>query len=71
MRSQMETMVDEMYHDGIKLDQALKEFERRYIEAALDRTRGNRTTGEDARDSSQHSRSQDPPSPSSLLKEAR
>jgi len=39
----METMVDEMYHDGIKLDQALKEFERRYIEAALDRTRGNRS----------------------------
>ena len=39
----METMVDEMYHDGIKLDQALKEFQRRYIEAALERTRGNRS----------------------------
>jgi DNA-binding NtrC family response regulator len=39
----METVVDEMYHDGIKLDQTLKEFERRNIEAALNRTRGNRS----------------------------
>jgi len=43
MRSKMKTRVDEMYHDGIKLNQALKEFERRYIEAALDRSRGNRS----------------------------
>jgi len=43
MRSKMETMVDEMYHDGIKLNQALREFERRYIEAALGRSRGNRS----------------------------
>ncbi len=43
MRSKMETMVDEMYHNGVRLNQALKEFERRYIEVALDRSRGNRS----------------------------
>jgi DNA-binding NtrC family response regulator len=43
MRSKMETMVDEMSHDGIKLNQALKEVERRCIEAALNRGRGNRS----------------------------
>jgi len=43
MRSKMETMVDAMYHDGVKHNQALKEFERRHIEAALDRSRGNRS----------------------------
>jgi DNA-binding NtrC family response regulator len=41
--NKLQAVVDELYRSGIKLDQALREFERRYIEAALDGSRGNRT----------------------------
>ena len=43
MTNNLQAVVDELYRSGIRLDQALKEFERRYIEAALDGSRGNRT----------------------------
>lgn len=43
MTNKLQAVVDELYRSGIKLDQALREFERRYIEAALDGSRGNRT----------------------------
>ena len=43
MSNKLQAVVDELYRGGIKLDQALREFERRYIEAALDGNRGNRT----------------------------
>jgi DNA-binding NtrC family response regulator len=41
--NRMQALVEELYRSGIKLEQALREFERRYIEAALDGSRGNRT----------------------------
>jgi len=41
--NKLQAVVDELFRSGIRLDQALKEFERRYIEAALDGSRGNRT----------------------------
>ncbi len=43
MTSKLQSVVDELYRSGIKLEQALREFERRYIEAALAGSRGNRT----------------------------
>ena len=43
MNNRLQAVVDELYRSGIKLDQALKEFEKRYIEAALAGNRGNRT----------------------------
>lgn len=36
-------MVEEMFGSGIRLDQAVREFERRYIAAALEQARGNRS----------------------------
>ena len=43
MTNKLQAVVDELYRSGIKMDQALREFERRYIEAALEGNRGNRT----------------------------
>ena len=43
MTNKLQAVVDELYRSGIRLDQALREFERRYIEVALDGSRGNRT----------------------------
>ncbi len=43
MNKKLQAMVEEMFGSGIKLGQALKEFERRYIEEALNRSRGNQT----------------------------
>ncbi len=43
MTNRMQALVDELYMSGIKLEQALREFEKRYIEAALHGSRGNRT----------------------------
>lgn len=43
MNNKLQAVVDELYRSGIKLDQALKEFEKRYIEAALAGSHGNRT----------------------------
>ena len=43
MNNRLQAVVDELYRSGIKLDQALKEFEKRYIEAALAGNRGKRT----------------------------
>ena len=43
MNNKLQAVVDELYRSGIKLDQALREFEKRYIEAALAGSRGNRT----------------------------
>jgi DNA-binding NtrC family response regulator len=41
--NKLQTVVDELFRSGIKLEQALKEFEKRYIEAALSGSRGNRS----------------------------
>ncbi len=43
MTNKLQTVVDELFRSGIKLEQALKEFEKRYIEAALSGSRGNRS----------------------------
>lgn len=43
MNSKLQAMVEEMFRSGIKLNQAVREFEKRYIEAALLSSRGNRT----------------------------
>ena len=43
MSSKLQAVVDELYGSGIRLDQALREFEKRYIEAALKGNRRNRT----------------------------
>jgi DNA-binding NtrC family response regulator len=41
--SKMQSVVDELFRSGIKLEQARREFEKRYIEAALSGSRGNRS----------------------------
>jgi Fis family transcriptional regulator, factor for inversion stimulation protein len=41
--SKLQSVVEELFRSGIKLDQAVREFEKRYIEAALSRSRGNRS----------------------------
>jgi DNA-binding NtrC family response regulator len=43
VNSKLQSVVDELFRSGIKLEQARKEFERRYIEAALNGSRGNRS----------------------------
>ena len=39
----LERLIDEWFKGGIKLNQAKKEFERRYITVALKETQGNRS----------------------------
>ena len=41
MKARLEALVDEMLECGIRLDEALKEFEKRFLQAALARTAGN------------------------------
>ena len=43
MHNKLQAVVDELVRSGIKLEQALGEFERRYILAALSGSRGNRS----------------------------
>ena len=43
MPNELQAVVNELLRSGIKLDQARKEFERRYIETALHGSRGNRS----------------------------
>ena len=43
MTNKLQSVVDELFRSGIRLEQALKEFEKRYIEAALSGSRGNRS----------------------------
>ena len=43
MSNRLQKLVGEMIEGGIRLDQAVREFERQYIVAALERTRGNRS----------------------------
>jgi Fis family transcriptional regulator, factor for inversion stimulation protein len=43
VNSKLQAVVDELVLNGIKLEQALGEFERRYIQAALNGSRGNRS----------------------------
>lgn len=42
MREALEALVSEMVDKGIRLDEALGEFERRFIRRVLDRQQGNR-----------------------------
>jgi len=40
----LQVLVEEMFRSGIKLNQALREFEKGYIEAALSSSRGNQSS---------------------------
>ncbi|MGH9416716.1 MAG: helix-turn-helix domain-containing protein [Terriglobales bacterium] len=42
MKEALEALVTEMVDKGIRLDEALGEFERRFIRRVLDRQQGNR-----------------------------
>jgi len=41
--NRLQAIVEELFRSGIKLNHALKEFEKRYIQAALVGSRGNRS----------------------------
>ena len=43
MKEKLETLVTEMIERRIYLDEALNEFEKRFIQNALTKTRGNQT----------------------------
>lgn len=43
MRARLQRLVCELMDSGIRLEQAVREFERQYIEAALAKNRGNRS----------------------------
>lgn len=43
MKNQLEALVSEMVEHGILYDQARHEFERKYIQTALGKTKGNQT----------------------------
>lgn len=43
MKEKMDSLIEEMVSGGILLEQAVKELERRYIQAVLDRCDGNRS----------------------------
>ena len=43
MSSRLQRMVAEMLDSGIRLNQAVREVERQFILAALEKTRGNRS----------------------------
>ena len=43
MKKQMEALITELIERGVLLDQARDEFEKKFIAAALDKTKGNQT----------------------------
>ena len=43
MKEQLESLVTEMIERRIFLDEALNEFEKKFIQSALTKTRGNQT----------------------------
>lgn len=43
MRDQLEALVGQMVDRGILFDEAVNEFEKRFIKRALDRSNGNQT----------------------------
>jgi len=43
MREMLDTLVAELIEKGILLEEACSEFERRFLQRALERARGNRT----------------------------
>lgn len=43
MRDQLETLVGQMVDRGILFDEAINEFEKRFIRRALDRSNGNQS----------------------------
>ena len=43
MKKQLEALVNEMVERGILFDQARDEFERKFIQTALGKTKGNQT----------------------------
>lgn len=43
MKEKLESLVTEMIDHSIYLDEALSQFEKRFIESALSKTRGNQT----------------------------
>jgi DNA-binding protein Fis len=43
VKQQLEALVTEMIEHRIYLDEALDEFEKRFIQTALNKTRGNQT----------------------------
>ena len=43
MKEKLESLVTEMIERRIYLDEAVNEFERKFIQAALTKTRGNQT----------------------------
>ena len=43
MRDQLETLVGQMVDRGILFDEAVNEFEKRFIRRALDRSNGNQS----------------------------
>ena len=43
MKDQLETLVGQMVERGIQFDEALNEFEKKFIKRVLDRSRGNQS----------------------------
>ena len=43
MSAKLQRLVSELMECGIRLDQAVREFERQYIQAALEKNHGNRS----------------------------
>ena len=43
MRDQLESLVGQMVERGILFDEAVNEFEKRFIKRALDRSKGNQS----------------------------
>ncbi len=43
MREQLETLIGQMVDRGILLDEAVNEFEKKFIKRALDRANGNQS----------------------------
>jgi DNA-binding NtrC family response regulator len=43
VRDQLETLIGQMVERGILFDEAVNEFEKRFIRRALDRSRGNQS----------------------------
>ena len=43
MRDQLEALIGQMVERGILFDEAVNEFEKRFIRRALDRSRGNQS----------------------------
>ena len=41
MKDRLEALIEEMLDRGIRLDEALEEFEKRFLQTALVRTAGN------------------------------